>query len=205
MTGDFVAVAIRRTPEHGSLTGRTAVESLNFGYRVLVRLLICGLLFAVSVSAAAQSAEPSSSRQPASEGTAALEREFFAAIREGDVKKFLSYIPEQGINVGSRAEHVGRAQIEQQFAQHRDLYCKLFDSSCIQSPSKLDGGMRPCSYRELLTHSEKVRTAATDAVRGGVHQAILVAKVKNDQCQGVGLIDFIFNEDHSGWKLFSMP
>ncbi len=205
MTGYFAAVARRQTPKRGSLTGRTTVESLNSGYRVLVQLLFCGLLLAISVSAAAQSAEPSSSRQPASDGTAALERDFFAAIREGDAKKILSYVPEPGINVGSRAEHVNRAEVEQQFAQHRGLYCKLFDSSCIQSPIKPDAGGRPCSYRELLTNSEKVRTAATDAVRGGVHQAILVAEVKNDQCPGLGLIDFIFNEGHSGWKLFSMP
>ena len=64
---------------------------------------------------------------------------------------------------------------------------------------------RACSYRELLTHSEKVRTAATEAMRGGVRQAILVAEVKNDQCSGLGLIDFIFNEGHSGWELFSAP
>lgn len=98
-----------------------------------------------------------------------------------------------------------RSEVEQQFAQHRDLYCKLFDSSCIQSPIKLDASARSCSYRELLTHSEKVRTAATETVRGGVRQAILVAEVKSDQCSGVGLIDFIFNEGHSGWELFSAP
>ncbi len=134
-----------------------------------------------------------------------LERDFFAAIREGDAKRFLSYVPEPGINVGRRAQHVSRADIEQQLAQRRDLYCKLFDSSCIQSPAKLDAGVRACSYRELLTRSEKVRTAATEAVRGGVRQAILVAEVKNDQCAGLGLIDFIFNEGHSGWELFSAP
>ncbi len=75
----------------------------------------------------------------------------------------------------------------------------------IQAPIKLDSSTRPCSYRELLTASEKVRTAATDAVRGGVRQAILVAEVKNDQCSGLGLIDFIFNEDRGVWKLFSAP
>jgi len=169
--------------------------------------LVCGLLlFVGSVLATAQAASASgASRQTAAEQAAALERDFLAAIREGDTKKFLSYVPEQGMNVGPRADHVTRAEIEQQFAQHRDLYCKLFDSSCIQSPIKLDASRRACSYRELLTHSEKVRTAATEAVRGGVHQAILVAEVKNDQCSGVGLIDFIFNEGHGGWELFSVP
>jgi len=170
------------------------------------RLLICGLLLAgVSVSVTAQSGSvASSSHQTASEPTT-LEHDFFAAIREGDAKKFLSYVPEQGMNVGAQAKHITRSDVEQQFAQHRGLYCKLFDSSCIQSPIKLDASARACSYRELLTHSEKVRTAATEAVRGGVRQAILVAEVKNDQCSGVGLIDFIFNEGHGGWELFSVP
>src|SRR5271157_5427180 len=171
---------------------------------VMQRQLICILLLAGL--AAAQDASASGTSHPiAAEQPAALEREFFAAIREGDTKKFLSYVPEQGMNVGSGAERVARAEIEQQFAQHRDLYCKLFDSSCIQSAIKLDASARACSYRELLTRSEKVRTAATEAVRGGVRQAVLVAEVKNDQCSGVGLIDFIFNEGHGGWELFSVP
>lgn len=170
--------------------------------RAVYRLLLGAILLLVSSgSAVAQSAPAPSAPSP----TAGLERQFFAAIREGDTKKFLSYIPEQGMNVGSRAEHVTRADIEQQLAQHRDLYCKVFDSSCIQSPIKLDASARACSYRELLTRSEKVRTAATEAVRGGVRQAILVAEVKNDQCSGVGLIDFIFNEKNGGWQLFSAP
>jgi|SRR5271165_1524192 len=168
-------------------------------------VMICGLLLMAGASQArAQSASASGKSTPAPAGPpAVLEREFFAAIRDGDAKKFLSYVPEQGINVGSRAPHVSRPEIEQQFAQHRDLYCKLFDSSCIQI--KLDASVRPCSYRELLTHSEKVRTAATEAVRGGVRQAILIAEVKNDHCSGLGLIDFIFNEGHGGWQLFSAP
>jgi hypothetical protein len=169
-------------------------------------LPICGLLLLAGlVAAEAQSASPPGTQHPAAPEPTALEREFFAAIREGDAKKFLAYIPEQGVNVGPRAEHVDRAEIEQQFAQHRGVYCKLFDSSCIQTPIKLDAGLRACSYRELLTHSEKVRTAATEAVRGGVRQAILVAEVKNDQCAGLGLIDFIFNEGHGRWELFSAP
>ena len=167
-------------------------------------LLTCGLLLVAFGSARAQSPASPSAQQSAP-APATLERDFFTAIREGDAKKFLSYVPEQGMNVGRRAEHVTRAEVEQQFAQHRGLYCKLFDSSCIQSPIKLDNSARSCSYRELLTHSEKVRTAATEAVRGGVRQAILVAEVKDDQCAGVGLIDFIFNEGHSGWELFSAP
>jgi len=170
-------------------------------------VMICGFLLVAGASRArAQSASSTGmSTQPAAEPPAELEREFFAAIRNGDARKFLSYVPEQGLNVGSRGQHVSRPQLEQQFAQHRDLYCKLFDSSCIQSAIKLDASARVCSYRELLTHSEKVRTAATEAVRGGVRQAILVAEVKNDQCAGPGLIDFIFNEAHGGWQLFSAP
>ena len=168
---------------------------------------ICGLLL---VAGARQATAQSSSgtgtpTQAAAEPPAVLEREFFAAIRDGDAKKFLAYVPEQGINVGPRAQHVSRPEIEQQFAQHRNLYCKLFDSSCIQDVIKLDAGAPACSLREMLTHSEKLRTAATEIVRGGVRQAILVAEVKNDQCAGLGLVDFIFNEASGGWQLFSAP
>lgn len=137
--------------------------------------------------------------------TAALERDFFAAIRQGNVRKVLSYVPEEGIHVGPQATLLGRAEVEAQMSHHRDLYCRLFDSSCIEAPIKLDASARACSDRELLTHSEKVRTASSETVRNGVRQAILVAEVKNDRCGGAKLIDFIFNNVRGEWKLFSVP
>jgi len=85
------------------------------------------------------------------------------------------------------------------------LYCQLFDSSCIQSMIKLDKSAPACSDRELLTQSEKVRTASTQATRNGVRQAILAAVVHNQKCGGPLLIDFIFNHHPEGWKLFSIP
>jgi len=138
-------------------------------------------------------------------GAAALQREFFDIIRRGEATKFLSYVPEQGINVGPQAKHVARPAVEQQFLHHSGLYCKLFDSSCLQTPIQLDASARACSYREALTHSEKVRTAATETVRSGVRQAIVVAEVKDDHCPSLRLIDFIFNYEQDGWKLFSVP
>lgn len=168
------------------------------------RLAVIALgLAALSGMAPAQSAQDAPASVPAASAT--LEREFFAAIREGDWRKVLSYTPEQGLQAGARPEHLSRDQVEQQFLHHRGLYCKLFDSSCIDAPIKLDAGVRTCSYRELLTHSEKVRTASTETTRNGVRQAILVAEVTNQQCAGPGLIDFIFNYEHGRWTLFSVP
>ena len=109
------------------------------------------------------------------------------------------------MNVGRDAEHNTRAEIEDQLTNRKGLYCTLFDSSCIQSTIKLDASTPPCSYRELLTQSEKVRTASTETTRNGVRQAILVAEVHNQKCAGPGLIDFIFNYHQGGWKLFSIP
>jgi len=138
--------------------------------------------------------------------TKALEREFFTLLRAGDPQKLLDYISDGGVNVGPNAQHVTRKEVEQQLIQHEGIYCELFDSACIRSQIKLDdSGIRQCSYRELLTSSANVRTAATDTTRNGVRQAILVAQVKNDSCAGVGLIDFIFNAQSDGWKLFSIP
>ena len=114
-------------------------------------------------------------------------------------------MPDEGLHVGPQASPVSRAEVEQQLSHHRDLYCTLFDSSCIEAPIKLDASSRACSDRELLTHSEKVRTAATETVRNAVRQAILVAEVKNDPCGGTKLIDFIFNNVNGEWKLFSVP
>ncbi len=140
-----------------------------------------------------------------SESVKTLERDFFDAVREGNANKVLSYIPESGINLGPQAQHVTRKEIEQQFQSHRGLYCKLFDTSCIEAPINLENSARACSDRELLTHSEKVRTAASEVTRNSVQQAVLVAQVKNDQCPNDKLIDFIFNLNADGWKLFSAP
>lgn len=138
--------------------------------------------------------------------SAQLEKEFFAIVRAGDEKSFLSYVPEGGVNVGSDAQHLSHGEVDDQVTHHTGLYCKLFDSSCIQSEIKLDqSNVRACSYRELLTRSKDVHTAATETTRNGVRQAILVARIKYDNCAGVGLVDFIFNLQSDGWKLFSIP
>ena len=168
-------------------------------------LASCSLFFSATASSVAQSSAPKAPRASVSPQTAALERDFFAAIRTGDAGKFLSYVPEEGIHVGPQAQPVGRAEVEAQLSHRRGLYCKLFDSSCIDTPVKLDASSRACSDRELLTHSEKVRTAASETVRNGVRQAILVAEVKNKRCGGAMLIDFIFNYQQGEWKLFSAP
>jgi len=135
-----------------------------------------------------------------------LERDFFAAIRSGDAGKFMTYISSGGVNVGPQGDHVSWEQINEQINQQRGLYCKLFDSSCINSELRLDNSdVRDCSYRELLTKNKKVRTASSETTRNGVRQAFLVAEVKDEKCSGVGLVDFIFNLHADGWKLFSIP
>ncbi len=176
---------------------------------VIFSAMLSSMLLMKTASAGAQSASPSgASRAPhasISPQTAALERDFFAAIREGNARKFLSYVPEEGLHVGPQAKPVGRAEVEEQLSHRRGLYCKLFDSSCIETSIKLDASSRACSDRELLTHSEKVRTAASETVRNGERQAILVAEVKNNRCGGTNLVDFIFNYVQGEWKLFSAP
>jgi hypothetical protein len=180
------------------------------GRRALFYNIVLGICLACAGAGhmAAQSssgaAKPGGSSN-GSESTSVLQQQFFAAIRAGDAAKFLTYVPAGGLNVGPEAQHSTREDIEQQFHAHHGLYCKLFDSSCIQAPIKLDHSARACSYRELLTHSKKVRTAATATTRNNVDQAILVAEVKNDQCPADRLIDFIFNLEVGGWKLFSVP
>jgi len=168
-----------------------------FGPRSLP-LVTVGLI--VLLPAAAQS-----NRAPASEGVHALEQKFFTALRAGDADTILSYIPDSGVNVGPKAEHASHDEIERQLRFHHGLYCKLFDSSCIDTPIQLDNAQPSCSYRELLTHSEKVRTAASEVTRNGVQQAVLVARIQNKQCPNDKLIDFIFNLHADGWKLFSIP
>lgn len=166
--------------------------------------LVVAIAAALGVAAAAQSTTEtgkSSSHEPVS----ALEQKFFSALRSGDSDVILAYIPEGGVNVGANPQHVSHDEAERQLRFHHGLYCKLFDSSCIDTPIQLDNVQRACSYRELLTHSEKVHTAASEVTRGGVQQAILVARIENKQCPNDKLIDFIFNLNAEGWKLFSIP
>lgn len=135
-----------------------------------------------------------------------LESQFFSILRSGNVKKFMSYVPKDGMNVGPSAVHLSLDQVQEQMKPGEELYCRLFDTSCIQQQIQLDNSSPDCSYRELLTHSEKVRTAATETTRNGIRQAILAARIKNQKCGGAKLIDFIFNYSNTqGWKLFSVP
>jgi hypothetical protein len=163
-------------------------------------LAACLLVFptAGAVSQSAHADKPA-------ESSKTLEQEFFAALRSGDSGKVLSYISEHGVDVGARPQHVTRKEVEEQFKSHRGLFCKLFDSSCIDASINLGNSLRTCSDREMLTHSEKVRTASSEMTRNGIQQTVLVAEVKNDKCSNVGLVDFIFNLDADGWKLFSIP
>jgi hypothetical protein len=163
-------------------------------------LAAAAVLVASCLPAAAQS--KNESRQ---EPVNTLERNFFSVLRTGDSNAILSYVPTGGVNVGAGAQHVSREEIKRQLQFHHGLYCKLFDSSCIDTPIQLDNVLRACSYRELLTHSEKVHTSGSELTRNGVQQAVLVARIDNKQCPNDKLIDFIFNLQADGWKLFSIP
>jgi hypothetical protein len=166
-------------------------------------VLLASFLVGALALASAQSGSPKeTSKTPSVKD---LEQQFFAAVRAGDADKVLAYIPKNGVNVGSQPLHVSREDVEQQFKSKRGLYCKLFDSSCVGAEINLGNSLRTCSDRELLTKSQKVRTASSEVTRNDVQQAVLVAEVKNDQCADAGLIDFIFNLDADGWKLFSIP
>ena len=177
--------------------------------RFLGLMLLAGILSGLVQIAAGQAASTSTGANNATNSLPApvetLARDFFGAIREGNTRKFLSYVPDGGINFGAQPQHLTRAEVETQLLHHRGLYCRVFNSSCIDGEIRLDASAPACSDRELLTRSEKVRTAATEAVRNGVRQAILVAEVKNNQCGGAHLVDFIFNFEHGEWKLFSVP
>jgi len=171
-----------------------------------ITALFCSLPVSMAWAQAKSSAPAGSAPESQSRNVKNLEQEFFAAIRSGDTSKFMTYVSSGGVNVGPKAEHLSRDEINEQMNKHRGLYCKLFDSSCLQSEIRLDDSkVRDCSYREMLTPADKVRTAATEATRNDVRQAILVAQVKNENCAGVGLVDFIFNLQSDGWKLFSIP
>ena len=173
-----------------------------------------GLLLCTSVLSRGQTAAGKTTENPAPESAskaasaaptaATLERDFFAILRNGDGLQFLAYVPEDGVNLGRDAEHSTRDEIADQLTHRTGLYCRLFDSSCISQNGKSDPAPQ-CSDRELLTQSEKVRTASTETMRNGVRQAILVAEVHNQKCPGQVLIDFIFNYQKGGWKLFSIP
>jgi len=172
----------------------------NLLYRV-ASIVALALSFS-GLGAAQTSASGKSNTSPS---PSVLEHEFVDALRDANVQKVLSYIPDGGVNVGREAQHLTHAEVEQQFQSHRGLYCKLFDSSCIEATVNLGNSARTCSYRELLTNSQKLRTAASEVTRSGVRQAVLVAEVNDDQCPSQKLIDFIFNLQAGGWKLFSIP
>jgi len=174
--------------------------------RLVLRMRLPACAIALGFAAAACLPAPAQSKnESAHEPVSTLEQKFFSALRNGESNAILAYVPDGGLNIGSDAKHASRDEIERQLQFHHGLYCKLFDSSCIDTPIQLDNVQRACSYRELLTHSEKVHTAASEVTRNGVQQAVLVARIENKQCPNDKLIDFIFNLHADGWKLFSIP
>lgn len=176
--------------------------------RVVVRLVLWSVLIGTSAFLAAQN-DSAQATAKSSETTAItpseLEKQFTAVIRNGDALKFLSYVPDDGAHLGKHADATTRGEIEEQLTHRTGLYCKLFDSACLASSSMTDDPKTACSYRELLTQSEKVRTASSEITRNGVRQAILIAQAQNQKCGGSVLIDFIFNAQKGEWKLFSIP
>src|ERR1035438_8464493 len=148
---------------------------------VIFSAMFSSILTTQTTSAAAQSASPpGASRTPhasISPQTAALERDFFAALRQANATKFLSYVPEEGLHVGPQAQPLSRAEVEEQLSHRRGLYCKLFNSSCIDTAIKLDTSSRSCSDRELLTRSEKVLSTARETAGNGVLQPLLAPQV----------------------------
>jgi len=163
--------------------------------------LVLGLPLLTGACLIGQTAHPYAKAGPPT--VSELEKTFFAVLRSGDTLQFLSYVPEDGVNLGRDAEHATKTVIEEQLTKRTELYCKLFDTSCLHT---IPGAHAPaCSYRQLLNNSQKVRTASTKTTRNQVRQAILVAEVQNDECGGHMLIDFIFNQQPDGWKLFSIP
>jgi len=176
--------------------------------RALVGLMVWSVLLGASTYLRAQNntgATTAKSPEPAAVSPGELEKQFVAVIRNGDALKFLSYLPEDGAHLGRYADLTTRSEIEEQLTNRTGLYCKLFDSTCLAPSAKTGDTKAACSYRELLTQSEKVRTASSEITRNGVRQAILIAQVQNQKCGGSVLIDFIFNAEKGEWKLFSLP
>ena len=168
--------------------------SLRFGLVLGIALLACGQLEGQATEAAPTKAPPTVSE---------LEKTFVGIVRRGDALQFFSYVPEDGVNLGRYAEHATKTEVEEQLTRRTGLYCKLFDTSCLHDTG--EARVSSCSYRELLNNSEKVRIASTETTRNNVRQAILIAEVQNEKCGGHLLIDFIFNQQQGGWKLFSIP
>lgn len=181
------------------------IGTAGLSNRGLRGALIGMLLVTLGELPLAQAPEKATAPGPRSKSPETLKHDFFAVIREGNAEKFLAYVSKDGVNIGSEPQHQTRDEVEQQMRHRRGLYCKLFDSSCIDAPIKLDASARPCSYREILTRSQDAHLAATETVRNRVRQAILVARVDDEQCPDTKLIDFIFNAESEGWKLFSIP
>ena len=175
-----------------------------FHCRWICAFLLCGSVFAHGQSETGKTPEIVAPR-PSASSPAELEKSFFDIIRNGDALRFLAYVSPDGVNLGRNAQHATRDEIEAQLTGHRGLYCKLFDASCMTKTATQEAAAPRCSYRELLTQSEKVRTASTETTRNNVRQAILVAEVNNQKCGGAVLIDFIFNYEQGGWRLFSVP
>src|SRR5271165_5145096 len=78
---------------------------MKTGPWVLLSLTLCVPVLALAQTTPAKDAPPPApaSSVPADVSPSALERQFFAIVRNGDALQFLSYVPEDGVNLGRDA------------------------------------------------------------------------------------------------------
>jgi hypothetical protein len=163
-------------------------------------------LILVAISAPAQAPKQSAAERQLAVTTKAL----VAALKSGSPDSVFPYLSPKGVVVDMDGERASLAEIRQQFAHKRGLYCRWFDTPCLkQEMQDQSGGVftqrtsEPRSYREILRLAESSDlhvSVEPDSPREGEASVCLHgAKLSSD---GAGyLLEFGFERVGAAWKL----
>lgn len=173
---------------------------------VMRRLLLAGLLFAMTSPAQPFGSKPSAAERQ----LAATTRALVAAIKAGSPSGVLPYLSSRGVVVDMDGERVPLAGVRQQFTRKIGLYCRWFDTACLaKEMDDQSGGVftqkatHPRSYREILqlgAQSElNISIDPDKPTQGSASVCVHGPKLEND---GAGyLLEFGFERTGAGWKL----
>jgi hypothetical protein len=175
--------------------------------RPLTLILLLTLTFLLATLSATAEPPKQSAAERQLETTT---RNLVAALKNGTPASVLPFLSSRGVVLDMDGERASLAEVRRQFARRSGLYCRWFDTPCLQHEIEDQSGgvftqhtSEPRSYRDIIRLAEKTEfTVAIDPDRpsqGSASVCLHGAKLSND---GAGyLLEFGFEHTASGWKL----
>lgn len=181
-------------------------RALARGRRRVLALFV--LLFVAALSPAQSAKKPA--KTPAQRQLETTTRALLSALQAGSPAAVAPYISSRGLVVDMDGERLTPAELRRQFAGKTGLYCRWFDTPCLQREMEEQSGgiltqrtAEPRAYRELLRLAARRDFTVTihpdQPDRGAVSVCLHGPKLS---ATGAGyLLEFGFERVAGRWRL----